>query len=457
MPTPNAGESQDDFLGRCIPIVMHEGTATDNSQAAAICHSLWEKHLGSHQALWVTVQEMRALCPSCADRMRAKGLERVNLYQMPEQLMQGLCAQFGSAEGFRTRCMDGISGVDDPAAFCNWLKGECGMMSARVFLVDEFVATQPGQAIRLFPFGTLIKDGKTRTIDRDLAAKFRLPHFKPPIKLGSHEEVTPAGGHILSLFVGEDGLYGLPEFTEKGAQALKDGAYRYHSPEVIWEDGWIEDPSTGSKVFGPLIVGDALLHTPHLGEGAALYTVKKGQDIMAEGTIPVPTPLWEKFLGWFNRNAEPPAAGDPPVPEAYQVALRERDQLKAQIKQMETQQAHAARVQKFEAEVAATKANREGLAELLAGMSDETAGRILQELKALSAQIVESTLTGEHGSAGTGLTGTATPTEAFNALVLAKAAELKVPYPQAFEIVKAGNADLFEAMADDHRPGRKEK
>ena len=37
---PNAGESQDDFMGRCIPIVVKEGKDTD--QATAICYSYFE-------------------------------------------------------------------------------------------------------------------------------------------------------------------------------------------------------------------------------------------------------------------------------------------------------------------------------------------------------------------------------------------------------------------------------
>ncbi len=44
MPTPNPNESRDDFVGRCIPIVMNEGTAKDQSQAAAICYSMYDQH-----------------------------------------------------------------------------------------------------------------------------------------------------------------------------------------------------------------------------------------------------------------------------------------------------------------------------------------------------------------------------------------------------------------------------
>jgi len=37
---PNAGESEEDFIGRCIPVLTEEGYESD--QAAAICYSYWE-------------------------------------------------------------------------------------------------------------------------------------------------------------------------------------------------------------------------------------------------------------------------------------------------------------------------------------------------------------------------------------------------------------------------------
>lgn len=45
MPTPGKNEKQDEFINRCIPIVMKEGTAEDNKQAAAICFSMWREHM----------------------------------------------------------------------------------------------------------------------------------------------------------------------------------------------------------------------------------------------------------------------------------------------------------------------------------------------------------------------------------------------------------------------------
>lgn len=44
MPTPNEGESEKDFVERCVPEVIEDGTAEDGTQAAAVCHSMWREH-----------------------------------------------------------------------------------------------------------------------------------------------------------------------------------------------------------------------------------------------------------------------------------------------------------------------------------------------------------------------------------------------------------------------------
>jgi hypothetical protein len=41
MPTPGKDETEDEFVSRCVPIVLDEGTAKDGKQASAICHSIW--------------------------------------------------------------------------------------------------------------------------------------------------------------------------------------------------------------------------------------------------------------------------------------------------------------------------------------------------------------------------------------------------------------------------------
>jgi hypothetical protein len=50
MPAPRKDESKDDFISRCIPYVIREGTTDDSSQAAAICHNIWKKHKEKNEA-----------------------------------------------------------------------------------------------------------------------------------------------------------------------------------------------------------------------------------------------------------------------------------------------------------------------------------------------------------------------------------------------------------------------
>jgi len=44
MPKPRTGESQRDFVSRCIPIVTDDGTAESNDQAVAICYQMFKDH-----------------------------------------------------------------------------------------------------------------------------------------------------------------------------------------------------------------------------------------------------------------------------------------------------------------------------------------------------------------------------------------------------------------------------
>jgi hypothetical protein len=43
MPIPQSGESRDEFISRCIPVVLNDGTAESQDQAVAICSSLWSE------------------------------------------------------------------------------------------------------------------------------------------------------------------------------------------------------------------------------------------------------------------------------------------------------------------------------------------------------------------------------------------------------------------------------
>jgi phage I-like protein len=314
-------------------------------------------------------------------------------------------------------------------------------------LIDEFVNVKAGEPYRLFAFGKIVKGGKVREITPEFAATIKLPHFKPAIKLGSHEDATPAGGHIVGLEIRADGLYAVPEFNDKGTAALSDGAYRYHSPEIIWEGG-LEDPTSGDVISAPLIMGDALLHTPHLGEAAAMYSVEEisQENNNMNENVSIPQSLLDKFLAVFDKKQEVKEVIVEKVvePEDYTATKTELSQYKAEQERLVAEAARKSRIEKFDAELKETKADPT-LAELLADVPADTAEAVMKQFKALSAQIDESKVTGEQGTPADGTT--IDPQAAFNAAVLKICAEKKILYPDAFKIAQFQHADLYNAWA----------
>lgn len=45
MPEPKNDEKRDDFVSRCIPVVLNEGVIDDVSHAAAKCHGIFDQWL----------------------------------------------------------------------------------------------------------------------------------------------------------------------------------------------------------------------------------------------------------------------------------------------------------------------------------------------------------------------------------------------------------------------------
>ena len=322
------------------------------------------------------------------------------------------------------------------------------------FVVTEYITVAPGEPFRLLPFGRLVKGGKAREITAEFARLFRLPHFRPPIKLGSHRDETPAGGHIVALEVRDDGLYAVPEYNDEGTTALARGAFRYHSPEILW-DGGLEDPATGTRQTGPIIVGDALLHTPHLGEAAALYSAAiyetDGEDDMSNETITVPVTWLDRLFGRAPEQEPPAPQAPPPAPTATDVTIdqfaaiqSERDDLAARLERLEIERTTAARVARFETELAETSlAEDEGLPALLAGLPDETAAELLRRFKALAEQARVAALTADVGHEGQATTGD--PVTELDAAVKSLMQKDSLNYTQALNKLAAEQPDVLRA------------
>lgn len=330
-----------------------------------------------------------------------------------------------------------------------------------IYAIDKFVHVQAGEPFRLLPYGPLVKGGDRREVTRELASKFKLPHYQPAIKIGSHKQEAPAAGRIKRLLIGEDGLYAVPEFTDKGMKIMADGDYKYQSPEIIWEGG-MEDPKTGETIEAPLVVGAALLHDPHLGEEAALFhsealedTHNKGESNMSE-VVEVPKTFWDSVVDLFQspgtKEEEQPEKEVPEVDvEKFEAIQSERDEFEAQIEAMKAEQER----EELEAEILGEfdteeygaayqeMAEDEDMVGMLAEMGEDQREWVLTQFRALSAQIKEGGLTKEHGTSGDGIDAES-PREQLDIVVSQRANEKEVSYGAALKEIEREQPELVK-------------
>lgn len=61
MPKPKNEETKDQFIGRCIPVVIEDGTAKDKKQATAVCNSIWSEHIKESESEKL-IDKFKKLC-----------------------------------------------------------------------------------------------------------------------------------------------------------------------------------------------------------------------------------------------------------------------------------------------------------------------------------------------------------------------------------------------------------
>lgn len=101
------------------------------------------KHSKNGDGIWITLEEMRGICPPCAQKMEHRNFSKIKIadengsltrdYRVGEgtdinpATVEALCPKFDPEEGFRTRCMAWAEEkeIRDPGGFCNDLKREC--------------------------------------------------------------------------------------------------------------------------------------------------------------------------------------------------------------------------------------------------------------------------------------------------------------------------------------------
>ena len=168
-------------------------------------------------------------------------------------------------------------------------------------------------------------------------------------------------------------------------------------------------------------------------------------------TVQVPKSLWEKFEAFFSRlldreekRAEPEAEVAEPVeptePDNFAAVIAERDEYKTKLETMQAEANHKALVDGFAAQLKETKVGTG--AEMLAAMAEEHSAWVIQQFKALSAQINDKALTGEIGDSSEALPDN--PRLALDTVIRSRAAQDKSDYTAAMMALAKEQPELFK-------------
>jgi len=89
MPKPKPGQSQDDFVAMCVPMVLDEGTAKDQDQAVAICNSMYEEHGKQAHAMGPGDDESESdWMGRCVSEMESEGKDKDEAQSACETMWQ---------------------------------------------------------------------------------------------------------------------------------------------------------------------------------------------------------------------------------------------------------------------------------------------------------------------------------------------------------------------------------
>ena len=210
----------------------------------------------------------------------------------------------------------------------------------------------------------------------------------------------------------------------------------------------MEDPTTGKLIPAPLIIGDALLHTPHLGEAAALYSIEKELSMTNE-TVTVSASWFEKLVERFTSHTETPPPQEPQHSEDFTALQTKFEAQAAEITALKAEQTRATQLSAIRADfqtetfgAAFQTLGTDANVTMLASMTEEQRAWVTTQLKALSAQVKESNLTGKLGKH----TETETdPMTAFNAAIVAEMETSRADYATAALSVARKSPDVYAA------------
>lgn len=156
MPTPKDGESEQDFVSRCIPMVMDEGTASDQEQASAMCYSMFKEHMQGNKA----EKRLKALRAAVHYRA-AKAITDAPALRNAEEHACRNCAYYKmmtSADGALTGVCDKYEFESHDDWLCDsWEQKTPEMMEPMPVVVVEGSDAMPMGAEKSIAYGGAVK------------------------------------------------------------------------------------------------------------------------------------------------------------------------------------------------------------------------------------------------------------------------------------------------------------
>lgn len=223
----------------------------------------------------LTREQVKELCPSCAEQMEKANLKLLKLsldddgglvpgdkltLKLFAGFSQGMCDKFGPEMGMFTRCAAAMSGkVDDEKAFCASLHEYCtGKWPAEKHALEAEAAAYSNsiKGVEIFAVGTHNGDTYTEADLDAMVAAHRELDFRPAVKVGHTKDKpgAPAYGWVANLRrAGTKLLADFTDLHDSVVDAIRQKQYDNVSSEIYF------NLKRGGKTFHRALKAVALL------------------------------------------------------------------------------------------------------------------------------------------------------------------------------------------------------
>lgn len=247
MPSPNGYDNKDDFLKVCIPKVLNEGTAKDNSQAYAICNSMWEKkEMSDIKVPNQNNQQTNINQTQLPTSQKPKG--KIDFMTEIKKLFE----KYGVIETDE-KIMEIVNGLN--------VQGMTMSKRLSLYELQMIDSEKPEQKILVFPRGKHYIQKYKLWLNYDdaffnrIAKNFNDKNLSQPY-IDKDHKYQESYGDITGYEINKEGMFFNIKLNELGHKLVKDGIYKYVSPSF----GDVTD--TQMKDHKDWLVTISLVNTP---------------------------------------------------------------------------------------------------------------------------------------------------------------------------------------------------